>query len=485
MNACGNDEFNCRDGYCIDIFKRCDGRTDCPDKSGKAPLIASDGLIILADQYATVTDEMNCTIFSKEVSYLKEVPPPAVSEEATKIAIHASVNVKAILDIAEVEGLIGIQFDLSFKWRDRRLTFYNLKNGRNFNTLKVRERSQLWIPEIIFYNTKDKTETLNDNKAYLTVLREGRHKRTPMATLENAYIYEGKQNPLIISRVYSLEFLCEFNMAVYPFDTQVCSIVMVMKGNTGEFAEVFADTISYSGPIDLSQYFVKDYSLLKETMTSGENSVKVKLVFGRRVLSTFLTTYLPMIVLCLVSFSTNYFKAFFFEAIVTVNLTALLVQTTLFISISESLPKTNYIKMMDVWCIFNLFIPFIEVVIQTYMDNLREEKNRTINHHGRTINVASLGNDQQGKTTKVGATRNNGAVKVANGASYPQELIARNEKQELAARQDYYRDSVRIMHPRKMKAAQVMAKVVFPVAYICFIVCFFATGMAIYSQDNV
>ena len=39
------------------------------------------------------------------------------------------------------------------------------------------------------------------------------------------------------------------------------------------------------------------------------------------------------------------FQPFFFEAIVTVNLTALLVLTTLFISISDSLPKTNYIKV--------------------------------------------------------------------------------------------------------------------------------------------
>ncbi len=104
-----------------------------------------------------------------------------------------------------------------------------------------------------------------------------------------------------------------------------------------------------------------------------------------------------MMVLCLVSFSTNYFKAFFFEAIVTVNLTALLVQTTLFISISERLPKTNYIKMMDVWCIFNLFVPFAEVVINTYMDSLREEQDRLVNHHGRTINVGAY---NIGKTVK-------------------------------------------------------------------------------------
>ena len=53
------------------------------------------------------------------------------------------------------------------------------------------------------------------------------------------------------------------------------------------------------------------------------------------------------------------------------NLTSLLVLTTLFISVSSSLPQTAYVKMVDVWLIFNLLLPFIEVLVHTYMDTLR------------------------------------------------------------------------------------------------------------------
>ncbi len=35
INACNNSEYNCNDGYCININKRCDGKVDCPDKSGE------------------------------------------------------------------------------------------------------------------------------------------------------------------------------------------------------------------------------------------------------------------------------------------------------------------------------------------------------------------------------------------------------------------------------------------------------------------
>ena len=51
----------------------------------------------------------------------------------------------------------------------------------------------------------------------------------------------------------------------------------------------------------------------------------------------------------------------------------MLVLVTLFISVSDSLPKTSYIKMMDYWLIFNLILPFIEVLLHTYMESLNED----------------------------------------------------------------------------------------------------------------
>ena len=34
-----------------------------------------------------------------------------------------------------------------------------------------------------------------------------------------------------------------------------------------------------------------------------------------------------------------------------------------FISVSNALPKTSYIKMIDIWLIFNLVVPFLEVIL--------------------------------------------------------------------------------------------------------------------------
>merc|ERR1712240_498388 len=106
---------------------------------------------------------------------------------------------------------------------------------------------------------------------------------------------------------------------------------------------------------------------------------------GRRLLGVFLTVYFPTVLLNLIGHSTNYFKAFFFEAVVTVNLTCMLVLTTMFINVSNNLPKTSYIKMIDIWLIFTLLLPFMEVLLHTYIDYLRNDDEREINHHGSTI----------------------------------------------------------------------------------------------------
>ena len=83
----------------------------------------------------------------------------------------------------------------------------------------------------------------------------------------------------------------------------------------------------------------------------------------RRINNAILTIYLPTILILIIVYATNFFKDFFFEAVVTVNLTSLLVLTTLFISVSQSLPPTAYVKMIDIWLIFTQHIPFAEVLL--------------------------------------------------------------------------------------------------------------------------
>ena len=73
------------------------------------------------------------------------------------------------------------------------------------------------------------------------------------------------------------------------------------------------------------------------------DGLKMEIVFKRRIMNELLTTYLPSSLLLLISYATKFFKPFYFEAAVTVNLTVMLVTTNLFI---RSYDKINILFLI-------------------------------------------------------------------------------------------------------------------------------------------
>ena len=65
-----------------------------------------------------------------------------------------------------------------------------------------------------------------------------------------------------------------------------------------------------------------------------------------------------------------------FQAVIPVNLTSMLVLTTIFIDVSNNLPKTSYMKMIYVWLLVNLLLLFMVVLTHTYMDTLGVDEDK-------------------------------------------------------------------------------------------------------------
>jgi len=357
FNSCNDEEFNCLDGTCVSMNGRCDGNVDCDDRS----------------------DELECAIIKLEPSYIKHLPAPAVEGE-TATVLYTRVALLGVFNVMEVDSRITFQFDLRIRWNDARLTFQNIKEDIGKNTLTVTDKKTMWIPALYFVNTVHKSQTLKDSKAAVGVRRKRGYapEVNPLQDLHNVQLFDGGQNPLIMSRVYTEEFICTFNMRDYPFDTQTCQMIFVPKmSQTGELLRLEPMQFVNMGPTDLTQYFVKSLSVHNasdgDDQYAGEMAV-FRVTLGRRLLNNILTNHLPTFGICLLSFSTNFFRAEYFEAVVTVNLTSLLAITTLFISVSGGLPKTAYIKMIDVWLIANLLIPFLQTILHTAIDASRAER---------------------------------------------------------------------------------------------------------------
>ena len=125
---------------------------------------------------------------------------------------------------------------------------------------------------------------------------------------------------------------------------------------------------------DMNLFKVTDYSLTFAIEEDEKQGIRMSLVMKRKITSEMMTTYFPSLLLTLITFATTFFKPFFFEAALSVNLTTMLVMTTIFISKMEGLPPTSATKMIDYWLILCQLVPFAQVVLLTAMEYLREEE---------------------------------------------------------------------------------------------------------------
>ena len=125
------------------------------------------------------------------------------------------------------------------------------------------------------------------------------------------------------------------------------------------------------------------------------------IVMRRKIMSEMMTTYFPSLLLMMITFATTFFKPIFFEAALSVNLTTMLVMTTIFISKMEGLPHTSDIKMIDIWLIFCQLVPFSEVVLLTAMEHLRDNDDLMMDNKNGNITLKSPLMKQRQNTYKL------------------------------------------------------------------------------------
>ena len=119
---------------------------------------------------------------------------------------------------------------------------------------------------------------------------------------------------------------------------------------------------------DLTLFVIQNWTLT--TIESG--GVRMNIILKRKIMNEMMTTYLPSVLLMLITYATTFFKPYFFEAALSVNLTTMLVMTTIFMTVMQMLPATAYVKMIDIFLIFGQLYPFSEVVLLTIMEYQRE-----------------------------------------------------------------------------------------------------------------
>jgi hypothetical protein len=113
---------------------------------------------------------------------------------------------------------------------------------------------------------------------------------------------------------------------------------------------------------------LKQFRVVQIKMYESENMSKINIdIKLKRIFSYhFTNTYMPTTTLLIIAEITLHFDESKTEMAIGLSLTIMLVMYTMYQSISESLIKTAYLKMIDYWLLFCLLMPFVIFMIEIY-----------------------------------------------------------------------------------------------------------------------
>ena len=173
-------------------------------------------------------------------NYLKDKPPK-------QAIVKLRIELLKILEIGEVEMLYRTKYTVNLEWLDPRITFYNLHDDQNLNSLVEEEKEKIWTPRFIFQNTDKSTRTTTDDESIISVRREGQFIQNTLESIDNTYEFQGADNPLMMYRIYETKWICDYQMNWYPFDTQKCQMNFSVTKDLDKFIKIAVNGHAYLG----------------------------------------------------------------------------------------------------------------------------------------------------------------------------------------------------------------------------------------------
>ena len=306
LTTCSDEEYTCDDGNCVDMEKICDGKTECQDGS----------------------DENTCFMMVYPLGFHKSLTPPPEDGERN-LVINVSVTIHNILDIDEVDGEFVTKITIQRDWFDSRLTYRNVKEDFLLNVLYPETRAALWRPTAVFHNIASEEKYKKSDLAELWSVQFDMNNKfsytRDSSQTNNVLMFKGSEHKQVLKTQYTVEFMCDFDMRWYPFDTQVCGMDLY---SSSAFSVFNPKSVNFSGPKVLAQYFVKSFKLCSKIL-EDQKGISVVIVLGRPLLSNILTIFIPTAILILISHVSKVFEEDHLEMVVMVSLTVILVQAQL------------------------------------------------------------------------------------------------------------------------------------------------------------
>ena len=307
------------------------------------------------------------TIFQ---NYKTHERPTEQLDTTTIVRVNMKIQSIFSIDVRTMDYYVDAL--LRQAWVDPRLAWNTIPEHKNYTQPLVspKMKNQLWLPDLFFRNGKE---------GYL-------HKMTQPNYLLRVY----PSGQVLYSQKITMRFACQMDLQTFPMDVQQCDINIGSYGYTlQELKFVWSETspIELNKDMQLSEFNTPeefatlDCTSQASTSTGNYSCLLAKFSIARRLGSYLVTTYIPNILIIMVSWLSFWVSVDAAPARVPLGLMSLLGLLTQASSLGSNLPRVSYIKAIDLWLIFSIIF-VISVLVEyalaiTYLRKTRKSQWRT------------------------------------------------------------------------------------------------------------
>ena len=130
-----------------------------------------------------------------------------------------------------------------------------------------------------------------------------------------------------------------------------------------DFINLSAAGVVYQGPRSMIQFEVVSTKMILKDPNYLVVEIKLKRMFKYHLAAT----YVPSALLIIVTTITLFVDEKHYGSTIMVHLTTMLVMFTLYQSVSDSMPKTAYLKFIDIWLLYGIIVPFVTFIVETIL----------------------------------------------------------------------------------------------------------------------
>nr|AWJ68194.1 putative GABA receptor 12 [Hirudo verbana] len=296
-----------------------------------------------------------------ESRYNSRARPQA--DTGAPLDVYINMNINDISSISETKMEFSMTMYLRQVWKDERLIF---DMTRKNITLNHRQFDRMWTPDVFVRNLK------------AGVFHQ--------ITVPNRLIRLSPDGTILYSQRLTVTLACDMVFSKYPMDNQTCKIELGSYAYTTEDL-VFhwradAKAVEVNPQISLPEYILQGVSHMvcsqKFSSTGSFPCLRAYFHLERRLRAYVLTTYLPSLLVVLLSWVSFWIDLESVPARISLGILTMLTITTQS-SGQGRFPAVSFTKAIDVWmasCLVFVFGAFIEYSVVNVL--ARRDKARSL-----------------------------------------------------------------------------------------------------------